>query len=122
MINQLTQTERLALCAASSHEHDMEDDGPLCVTISRPPDGFRMPSRAAVRLHDARLCARDGYAPPAYDDDTGDDEQDDETTLREHVAHKRRDSLREHSFRLPSQSSRSDVIDAYRSMNIVWKD
>lgn len=35
------------------------DDGPAIVTISSPPNGFKMPSLASIREHDARLAARD---------------------------------------------------------------
>jgi hypothetical protein len=95
-----------------------------CVTVSTPPNGFRMPSRDVIRAHDARLAARDTYAPPiAHDDDDEDEEQDDdESTLREAVLDKRRDSLREHSFRLPSQSSRRDVMQTLRSMGLSFHD
>lgn len=116
----LDQSSRFELAPiASPCDHD---DDPAIVTISSPPDGFRMPSLAAIRAHDARLAARDGYAPPAPMDDGDDDEQDDEQDLREQVAYKRRDSMREHSFRLPSQGTRSDVRETLRSMNMAWQD
>lgn len=93
-----------------------------CVTISTPPNGFKMPSRDAVRAHDARLMLHpcDTYA--AHDDDDDEEQDDEESTLREAVLDKRRDSLREHSFRLPSQSFRRDVMQTLRSMGLSFHD
>ncbi len=116
----LSQGERLASLPISPLVEIREDE-PLCVTVSRPPNGFVMPSRASIREHDARLAARDHCAPPAPLDD-GDEEQDEEQDLREQVAFKRRDSMREASFRLPSQGSRADIREAFRSMNMSWQD
>ncbi len=107
MIDQLTQTERLAFCAASSHEHDTEDDGPLCVTISRPVDGFRMPSREAVRLHDARLnhARRDSSGDFVTIGDSDEDKEQIETACF-----------------LPSARNRSAVSRELRSMGYAWND
>ncbi len=84
-----------------------------------------MPSREAVRLHDARLIARDEYAPPAHDDSAEDDESedaDDESTLRDYALDKRRDSMRDHSFRLPSQGTRGNLRAELRNMGYAWQD
>ena len=76
-------------------------------------------SRDAVRAHDARLMALDGYAPAMRDDD---DEQDDddseETETRDWLAYKRRDSIR---FRLPSQSSRGECLAEMRALGMAWE-
>lgn len=115
----MAQGERLEAAPISAPCYDEE---PAIVTISSPPNGFKMPSLTAIRAHDARLMARDGYATPAPMDEGEDEGEDDEQDLREQVAFKRRDSMREHSFRLPSQGTRADVREAFRSMNVAWQD
>lgn len=128
----LDQASRLALAPVSPLVEI--DDTPAPRDLSAAACGFVMPSRDAVRAHDARLMARDHYAPPAP---IGDDEGDEETTASElhhndtfadsealvaWTVNKRRESLREHSFRLPSQGSRADVREAFRSMGVPFHD
>lgn len=79
-----------------------------------------MPSREAVRLNDARLSAFGGVSTHEDEEDEGDD--DEENTLRDAVLDKRRDGLREHSFRLPSQASRRDVTETLRSMGCTYHE
>lgn len=87
-------------------------------TISTPPNGFRMPSMSRVREHDARLQAF-GSEYNIQEDET-DEETDEESELRDHAYAKRTDSMREHSFRLPSQRSRRDVTDTLASMGMGY--
>lgn len=117
MQDYLTQTEKLALCPVSPFVTIREDEQES-ETISTPPNGFRMPSMQAVRENDARLSLQ---SRPSFDmDDEQDDEQDDEENLISEVLHKRRDHLREFSFRLPSQSSRRECLAEMRSMGMAW--
>lgn len=115
----LSQAERLASLPVSAFVEI--DDTPR--DLSAAACGFVMPSIQRVRENDARLMARDHYAPPApIGDDEDDEEQDQEASLYDFAVSKRRDSMREHSFRLPSQGSRADVRDAFRSMGVLWAD
>ena len=113
----LSQTERLELCNVGASDA-------LSVTIRDPyakPEGWTMPSAEAVRLHDARLSAMD-YAPPApMDDDSEDDDESEESELRDHAAYIRRDAMREHSFRLPSQSSRRECLGEMKALGLSWE-
>lgn len=112
----LSQTEKLELCNVGSDA--------LTVTITPPPwakpADWQMPSAQAVRLHDARLSSMEHYAAPM---DEGDDEEesDDETALRDHAAYIRRDAMREHSFRLPSQSSRRECLGEMKALGLSWE-
>jgi len=119
-IDNLTQAERLAAC-----------DGRIIIdaaTIGTPPaihpvtgqpvfsptwERTGTPSRAYVGVRPSVIVS--------HDEET-DEETDDEDELRDVVAHMRRDSLREHSFRLPSQSSRRDVSETLKSMGCVFND
>jgi len=116
----LSQTERLALCDGRT-SLTMEEIGPDLRTVSAPPNGFKMPDMSRVREHDARLSAY-GSDCNVSDEDQDDEEQDEENTLREHAYAKRTDSMREHSFRLPSQRSRRDVSDTLASMGMGYND
>lgn len=120
----LTQGERLAFAPIAPHIIDLATLGeaPEVTTLSTPSGGFRMPSREAVRLHDARLSAFGGEASTHESEGDDDEENDEESTLRDAVLDKRRDSLREHSFRLPSQASRRDVTETLRSMGCTYHD
>lgn len=113
----LTQTEKLESCAPLSYAHEHEDEGPSVTIRDRcaKPEGWRMPSREAVRLHDARLSLNG--SPVNVSDDEADEEEGEEGELYAFAVSKRAESMREHSFRLPSQRSRSDVRDALRFMN-----
>lgn len=88
--------------------------------LSVPPHGFKMPSMERVRLHDARLSAYGSESN--VQDDESDEESDEESELREHAYAKRTDSMREHSFRLPSMRSRRDVTDTLASMGMTYHD
>lgn len=116
----LSQGERLELSSRSiiippdSIGHDERQ------VISTPPNGFRMPSMQAVRMHDARLSLY-GSDVNVSEDETDEDE-DEESELREHALDKRTDSMREHSFRLPSQRSRRDVTETLRSMGCNYAE
>lgn len=121
LVHHLSQAERLAMC-----------DGRTIIdaaTIGNPPaihpttgapifvptwERTGTPSRAYV-----------GVRPTVYvshDDEETDEESDEESELRDITAHMRRDSLREHSFRLPSQSSRRDVSETLKSMGCAFND
>ena len=114
----LDQASRLALCPVS--EFVTIRDEQESEIISTPPNGFRMPSMQAVRENDARLSLQ---SRPSFEmDDEQDEEQDDEESLVSEVIHKRRDHLREFSFRLPSQSSRRECLAEMRSMGFTWND
>lgn len=88
--------------------------------ISMPPNGFRMPSMSRVREHDARLQAFGSECN--VQEDENDEETDEESELRDHAYAKRTDSMREHSFRLPSMRSRRDVTDTLASMGMGYND
>lgn len=116
----LTQTERLEYASRSiiiPPDSIGQDERRV---ISTPPNGFRMPSMSRVREHDARLSAY-GSECNVHDDES-DEESDEESDLREHAYAKRTDSMREHSFRLPSMRSRRDVTDTLASMGMGYND
>lgn len=93
----LSQSERLALCPVSEFVTIRDEEE--SEIISRPPNGFRMPSMSRVRENDARLMLN-GSSVNVRDD--ADDESDDESELYEFAVNKRRDSLRDNSLMLPS--------------------
>ena len=116
----LTQSERLELCSGNviiPPDSIGQDERRV---LSVPPHGFKMPSMERVRLHDARLSAY-GSNDNVLEDES-DEESDEESELREHAYAKRTDSMREHSFRLPSMRSRRDVTDTLRSMGCSYAD
>lgn len=119
----LSQAERLAFAPIACHPIELEE--PECVTISSPSNGFRMPSMETVRMNDARLSlfASHGASNDECDDDdeTSDEESGDEALASE-TAYKRRDSMREHSFRLPSQSSRRECLAEMKALGMAWND
>ncbi len=115
----ISQSERLS--AYASARFDEETNELETVTVSRPPDGFTMPSMRRVHNHDALLNA--GIIPAlSTHEDEEDEEHDEETELRQHAYAKRSDPLREHSTRLPSQRTRRDVMDSYASMGLSMHD
>ena len=118
----LTQSERLAFAPIAPHIIDSATLGepPEIVTLSTPSGGFRMPSRDAIRAHDARLSAFGGVS--THEDEEDEEDDDEESALRDAVLNKRRDSLREFSFRLPSRASRREVSDTLRSMGCTYHD
>lgn len=117
MQDYLSQTEKLALCPVSEFVTIRDDEE--SEVISRPSNGFRMPSMQQVREHDARLSL---HSRPSFamDDDEESEEMSDEESLASETAYKRRDSLREHSFRLPSQSSRRECLAEMRALGMQW--
>ena len=116
----LTQGERLELSARSIIIPPDSIGRDERQTISMPPNGFRMPSMSRVREHDARLQAFGSECN--VQEDESDEESDEESELREHAYAKRTDSMREHSFRLPSMRSRRDVTDTLASMGMSYHD
>jgi hypothetical protein len=116
----IDQTEKLALCPVSrSFVEDAALDS-VAETVSTPPNGWRMPSMQAVREHDARLSLYGGQA--STHDDESDDDESEEGELYAATVDKRRDSMREHSFRLPSQSSRRECLAEMRALGMQWAD
>lgn len=98
----LSQSEKLAAYANARFDEEMQGRAAETVTLSRPPNGFRMPSMRAVREHDAHLMAHGSACNVAHGDEE-EEEESEESELREIVAFKRRDSMREHSLLMPSQ-------------------
>ena len=116
----LTQGERLELSARSiiiPPDSIGQDERRV---LSTPSNGFRMPSMSRVREHDARLQAFGSECN--VQEDESDEESDEESELRDHAYAKRTDSMREHSFRLPSMRSRRDVTDTLASMGMGYND
>lgn len=118
----ITQGERLAEYASHRFDEEMSQDEPSIVTVSRPPDGFRMPSMQAVRERDALLNAGMITAISTHEDEDEDEQADEESELRSFARDKRMDGMRDASFRLPSQRSRADVRDTLRSMGCAFHD
>lgn len=117
----MNQTERLESCPVTRHfVEDLALD-PVCETISTPSGGFRMPSRDAIRAHDARLSLYGG-AVSVHDDESDDDDESEESSLYAVTVDKRRDSMREHSFRLPSQSSRRECLAEMKALGMAWSE
>ena len=117
----LTDSERLAAYASQRFNEEMNQDEPSTVTLSRPPDGFKMPSMQAVRERDALLNAGMIPALSTHEDEEEEDEGE-EGELRSFARDKRMDGMRDASFRLPSQRSRADVRDTLRSMGCSFHD
>ena len=108
----LSQSERLAAYASERFEDEMsEREG--AVTVSRPPNGFKMPSLVAVRERDAHLVAYGAPCNVAHDED--EESEDEEGDLREFARHKRMDSMREHSLLMPSQRGYTEAWKEARS-------
>ena len=114
-----TQSEKLEFCPVTRHFVEDVALDPIAETVSTPSGGFRMPSLHAVRMHDARLSAFGGQVN-AMDDDEGDEDDEDETYAA--TVYKRRDSMREHSFRLPSQSSRRECLAEMKALGMAWSE
>ena len=115
-----TQSEKLESQPVSRHFIEDVALDPVVETISTPPNGFRMPSMQAVRMHDARLFAFGGQVSAHEDED--EDEGDEESALYAATVDKRRDSMREHSFRLPSQSSRRECLAEMKALGMAWSE
>lgn len=116
----LDQASRLALCPVSEFVTIRDDEESEVTPLSSPPNGFKMPSIQAVRENDARLSlqSRPSFA---MDDESEDDESEDEALASE-TAYKRRDAMREHSFRLPSQSSRRECLAEMKALGLAWNE
>ena len=112
-----TQSEKLEFCPVTRHFIEDVALDPIAETVSTPSGGFRMPSRDAIRAHDARLSLYGG-AISVHDDEQ--DDESEEGTLYAATVDKRRESMREHSFRLPSQSSRRECLAEMRSLGMEW--
>lgn len=80
-----------------------------------------MPSMHAVRMNDARLSAFGGMVS-VHDDESDDDDESEEGALYAATVDKRRDSMREHSFRLPSQSSRRECLAEMKALGMAWSE
>lgn len=93
----LSQSERLALCPVSPFVTIRDEESEI---ISRPPNGFRMPSMSRVRENDARLMLNGSSVNVREDAD--EENGDEESELYEFAVNKRRDSLRDNSLVLPS--------------------
>lgn len=116
----LSQAERLELCAGRFSPAVLGADESAVTTLSRPLYPISAGHAARVRLNDARLAL---HAPSAQ---RAEIEEEEETTEDEDLyafaVAKRSDSMREASFRLPSQRGICAAFDDYRSMggNAEW--
>ena len=93
----LDQASRLAAIPVSEFVTIRDEESEI---ISRPPNGFRMPSISRVRENDARLMLHGSNVNVREDADEESD--DDESELYNFAVNKRRDSLRDNSLVLPS--------------------
>ena len=119
----LSQSERLVLCAGRFSPvvlaPESVDKAPPVHPVTGMPvftptwERKGTPSRALAGVRPTV------YASP---DEEMDEEQDEENELREVTAYKRRDSMREHSFRLPSQSSRGECLAEMRALGLAWSE
>ena len=117
----IDQTEKLESQPVTRHFVEDVALDPVCETVSTPPNGWRMPSRDAIRAHDARLSLYGGTVS-VYDDESDDDDESEESALYTATVDKRRDSMREHSFRLPSQSSRRECLAEMKALGMTWSE
>lgn len=115
-----TQSEKLEFQPVSRHFIEDLALDPVAETVSTPPNGWRMPSMHAVRMNDARLSAFGGQVSVHEDED--DDDESEESALYAATVDKRRDSMREHSFRLPSQSSRRECLAEMKALGMAWSE
>ena len=116
-----TQSEKLESQPVTRHFIEDLALDTIAETVSTPSGGFRMPSRDAIRAHDARLSLYGG-AVSVHDDESDDDDESEESTLYAATVDKRRDSMREHSFRLPSQSSRRECLAEMKALGMAWSE
>ena len=116
----LSQAEKLDLCSGKHEAVILAPEtlgAPINAVTGQPvfcPTWERIgtPSRA-----------RAGVRPVVYasvEDETN-EEEDDEESLRDAAAYKRRDSMREHSFRLPSQSNRRECLAEMKALCLSWE-
>lgn len=100
--SQLSQTERLALCAGRFSPAVLGcDDEPLIATTVSTAR-FPSPRMTKVRQNDGTL-ALCGSSVNVGDDADEEDDTSDENELEAFAFHKRRDAMREHSLLMPSQ-------------------
>lgn len=116
----MNQTEKLEFCPVTRHFVEDAALDPITETVSTPPNGWCMPSMHAVRMNDARLSLYGG-AVSVHDDESDDDESE-ENELYAATVDKRRDSMREHSFRLPSQGSRRECLAEMKALGMAWSE
>jgi len=116
----ISQAERLAFSPIACHA--IELDKPECVTISSPPNGFVMPRIKAVSESDWLNANYSGDVDRAPMMDEESDEESGDEALASETAYKRRDSMREHSFRLPSQSSRRECLAEMKALGLAWNE
>lgn len=117
-----TQTEKLEFCPVTRHFIEDAALDLIAETVSTPTDGFRMPSIHAIRAHDARLSLYGGTVSVHDDESDDDDDESEESSLYAATVDKRRDSMREHSFRLPSQSSRRECLAEMKALGMAWSE
>lgn len=113
LADNLSQSERLAYYADTRFSQEQAPS----------PRFPRPPTITQVREHDARLMLHGSICNVT--EDIGDDEESEESEeseLRDYAYAIRAESLKEHSFRLPSQRSRADVREALRFMNCTFHD
>ena len=120
LVHHLSQAERLALCDGRTIIDAATLGTPPAIhpTTGQPvfvPTWERTgtPSRAYVGVRPSVIVSHG---------EEEEEEQGEEEELRDIVAYARRESLREHSFRLPSQSSRADVRETLKSMGCTFND
>ena len=118
--SQLSQAERLELCngrfsplvlAPDSIGPDTRPVHPVTGQPVFAPTWERTgtPSRAYAGVRPIAAASHD---------DEADEDETEEDALREATAYLRRDSMREHSFRLPSQGARGELFAELRSMGV----
>ncbi len=112
----ISQAERLEFAPIASHLITLDE--PECVTISSPPNGFRMPSMEAVRMNDARLSL---FASHHEASDECDDDSDDSESL---ASEKERESFEDFKTELLSERgmSRRALRSEFASMGMEWND
>lgn len=99
--SQLSQAERLALCAGRFSPSVLGcDDEPLVRTVT--PSRFPSPSMAKVRQQDGWLAFH-GSPCNVASDASEDEDTSDESELEAFAVHKRRDAMRDASLLMPSQ-------------------
>lgn len=118
----INQTEKLESQPVTRHFVEDVTIDPIAETVSTPSGGFRMPSRDAIRANDARLSLYGGTVSVHDDESDDDDDESEEGALYAATVDKRRDSMREHSFRLPSQSSRRECLAEMKALGMSWSE
>lgn len=108
----LSQSERLALYASRRYDEEISTAETKPVKLSRKQrrmravcglSTFRMPAIKAVSEEEWLNQHYEGGATRHALDAEEDEEQDEEGETRKHALNERMDSMREHSFLMPSQ-------------------